>query len=94
MKLTKGGPWVPARIVFADGLWSVVVDGRECGSDADRWRVPYMESVWLFGHRLDADEYLAACAIGAWAKVNDPLSPAASPERPIDLMSVPITSIM
>lgn len=93
VRLVRFGPWVAAKIVNENGLWWVELDGREYGGDADPWRAEHMERVWFHGHRIAEDEYRAALAVSMWARTNAPDHPAATPDRPIDMISVPISSL-
>jgi hypothetical protein len=93
LRLVRFGPWIAARIVNANSLWWVELDGRECGGDADPWKAEHMERVWWHGHRISEDDYRASLAVSAWAKVNAPADPRAKPTEPIDMISIPIESL-
>lgn len=93
----------------AGGRWAVTVDGvpslemYDCTSAEELYAECLMEgvnafshpllSVFLFGREITKEQYDWRLAASRHAKINDPSHPAANPDKPIDLGTVPIASI-
>lgn len=83
VRMVKGGPWVPARIMHEDGMWLVLIDGEPTASVAmaDPWKVPRMEWV-AFANRLDEGQYRALLEARRALPDDHPLK---DPRRPVSL---------
>ena len=89
IKLTKGGPWVPAIIYrpcpieFEPQTFQPVDRHYRLVAEVDGKLVD-MSRVWTSGERITMAEYLFLTADHAWARLYRPDLPEANPERPID----------
>lgn len=83
MRLVKGGPWVPARIMEHDGFWMVMIDGSATAKAASRdpWKVPQMERV-AFSNAITEAEYASLTEQRAALPEDHPLKDAT---KPIDM---------
>jgi hypothetical protein len=94
MRLTRGGPWVPAilyrpcPIEFNPETFQGVdrvyhleaeIDGRPVGLDR----------IWGYGRRIPMAEYLFLKANSAWVRQYAPHLPEANPRQPIDFDTLP-----
>lgn len=87
VRLTKGGPWLGARVMHADGLWLALINGQPTGpAEADPWRCNSMERVALYGRAITEGEYAALLAAAAEAPAGHPLS---DPAAPVDFRRAP-----
>lgn len=86
-RLVKNGPWIAARIVEADGLWLVFVNGVPTSTVAepDPWRVPRMDSV-AWSAAITEAEYHALLEAAQTAPEGHPL---ADPTQPVDFRRAP-----
>lgn len=58
VRLVKGGPRVPARIVEDFGLFSAEIDGKPCGAaDSDPLKADGVMRVWHYGTEIERTEY-------------------------------------
>lgn len=93
LRYRKGGPWVPAEIVFgpprepaepgheldrAPRFW-LWLDGRYI-DDND-----LLHRVWQYGRPIERAEYDYLCAVGAHARSYSTRAPEANPDRRADL---------
>ncbi len=86
LRLVKGGPYVPARIMCDGGMWSAEIDGEQCGApDAEPAAAAGVYRIWTAGRRITEPEYSYRLSLKAWAIQNDPRHPAARPTEAIDL---------
>lgn len=86
IRLVRGGPYVPAEIVHADGEWSAIINGVLQGQPhAQPEKAPGVSKIWLFGKRIDGKEYAYRRAVGDHVAKHDPEHPLATPNQPIDL---------
>ena len=84
VKLVKKGPAVGARIAHGDGNWYATINGEHKIGSEDPELNEFVQQVWLFGRKIDKQEYdflLARCAA---YRLNWPDHPYANPEKPID----------
>lgn len=79
-RLVRNGPWVPARIIEADGLWIVLLNGQPTQPEAgaDPWRVRRMELV-AFSTAISEAEYHDLLA-----HPPEPGTPLDNPKTPVD----------
>ena len=100
IKLVRGGPPVPAQILFDGLLYRVEVNGKLA---PDAWRPDELDPLWgdaaiageafshpllrvvLFGKKVTELEYRYRCELRAWAEKNAPDHSAAKPGEPVDL---------
>jgi hypothetical protein len=87
IRLTKGGPWVGARIVrHDDGRWQAVVNGDpEDEGHVDPARASRVLGIWNHGVKISEDDYHILIGKVAWAMANAPDAPEANPLEKIDL---------
>ena len=84
VKLVRGGPRVPARIVCENGLWSADIDGKPCGAaHEDPLYADGVFRVWQGGKIIDETEYRHMLAIKSWAAEHRPTHPSQNPRKPI-----------
>lgn len=93
VRLVKGGPWVPARILRPcpiDPTCGYPLDRspRDLVAEVDGRPVP-LDRVWLFGTEIDWPEWARLSSITD-AERHVPDSPLANPTQRIDLMRAPI----
>lgn len=103
VKLTRGGPFVPAR-VFRACCCTVEGGGEsvehEWTETCDRFPPPtchvdgveregYMERIRLYGKTIDEAEHDYMVADAAWARDHSPDDPKAKPAEKIDLNKTP-----
>lgn len=83
VRLCKGGPWVPARILHEDDHWLVVIDGVATSEAAHRdpWKAPRMEMV-AFSNAITAAEYASLLEQRRALPEDHPLKDAT---KPIDM---------
>lgn len=83
VRMAKGGPWVPARIMHEDGLWLVLIDGEQTSAAAmaEPWKVPRMEWV-AFSNRIDEAQYRTLLTARQALPADHPLKDAT---RPVDM---------
>jgi hypothetical protein len=96
LKLVRNGPWCPVKIWYGPPAdpedpthlldrswrWQATVDGAE----ADVW------DVWpaVGGRAIDEAEYRYLVNVSRHAKLHDPAYPEATPDKPINLLTVKI----
>ena len=51
-------------------------------------------AIWLFGREITEESYQFRLSVSTWAKQNDPSHPAANPDKPINMATLPIGSIV
>jgi hypothetical protein len=102
VRLVRGGPWVPARIVleptpdpwFPENpmdrpcYWSTVVNGEP----SKLTEIVPGKDVWRiheWGERIDKETYDLMVEQAAWDKRYDPASPLANPDKRVDLSTAP-----
>ena len=89
LKLTKGGPWVPAilyrpcPIEFAPETFQGVDRHYRLVAEIDGKLVD-VARVWTSGERIPLAEYLFMKADHAWVRENAPHLPEANPGQSID----------
>ena len=94
LKLTKGGPWVPAilyrpcPIEFAPETFQAVDRHYRLVAEIDGKLVD-VHRVWTSGERITLAEYLYLKADHAWARQYAPHLPEANPGRAIDFDTLP-----
>ena len=93
-----------------DGRYSVTIGGVTgleswtCGSAEEMFlelvaagenafRHPLL-AIWLFGREVDEETYNLRLATAAWAQEYVPDHPAANPDKPIDLGTLPVSLIV
>lgn len=92
VRMVRGGPWLPARILYEDdtGFWRVEINGTEVGQpDLDPDAHPLLMRVWHHGRRSDELEHELMTATKAWAAKHQPEHPLLHPTTPIDLGALP-----
>lgn len=90
LKLGAGRPWVPARILHQDGLWSAEIDGAPAGlPEEDPDRQEAVMRIWHGGRRSDDSEHAYLAAVKRWAADNQPEHPLLHPTKRIDLNRLP-----
>ena len=90
LRLVRGGPRVPAKIVLVDGLWGAWINGDPCGDmSADPVAADGVLRIWHAGRRISEQDYQHKLNVKAWAQTHAPDHPAANAERPITLASQP-----
>lgn len=58
LRLVRGGPRVPGRILVVDGVFSAVIDGAEFGaSDTEPARADGVMRLWHYGLEIEQAEY-------------------------------------
>ena len=80
----KSGPWMPARTLIADSGWCVEEGGIRHECHRDPAMAPRMMWLWRFGKTCDELEHGLASARVEYARLHDPESPYAHPDRPYD----------
>lgn len=83
-QLVKRGWRVPARILFADGLWRAELDGKLCDAHPDPIYADYVARIWQAGIKIDEQTYHWLLAMKAHARAHEPDHPAANPREAID----------
>lgn len=90
MKLTKGGPRVPARISHDDGVWSAIIDTvPQTPPHADPAHAAGVFRIWHSAERITLEDYSYMVAFRAWAEANQPDHPCLHPTDPIDFNKLP-----
>lgn len=86
-RLVRGGPWVPHRIMEADGYWLLLRNGVPTSAAAmsSYHDVPGMERM-IYARAITEGEYAALLAAAASAADGHPL---ADPSAPVDLRRAP-----
>jgi hypothetical protein len=108
IRRVKNGPWIAAEIIITNGMVFATEDNVpsfeglqltelanmivEAVMGGDAFRHPVLRTLW-FGVPIDAAEYKHLLALAAWARANAPSHPAANPDRPISMHTIPITDI-
>ncbi len=78
IRVVKGGPWVPARIVHDFGHWWAEINGREVGKKTeDPLTADQVLRIWHFGREIDQNEYRRLLRI--------PAAERPDPTKPVDL---------
>ncbi len=89
LRLVRGGPHVPAAIMF-DGLqWQAVINGEPREAHADPAFAPDVFRIWHGGRTCTETEYRYRLQLQAWAAKHAPAHPAARPRDRIDLPNLP-----
>lgn len=90
MRLVARGPFVAAEIHRQDdGRWCATINGAVAEAHLDPAQAEGVFRVWHYGHRIDASEHAFLVERAAWARIHDPDSPEANPERPINIGALP-----
>ena len=105
IRRVRSGPWIAAELQIADGQIAVteeretIIAGIPLETLPDLWVEAHIEGeafrhpllrLLLFGVPIEAPEYNHMLATAAWARSNARSHPAANPDRPIDLGTIPI----
>lgn len=101
LKLTKGGVFVGARIVYAptsdpltgepldrSWLWAGEINGRPDPSPSPE-PTPRVWRIWHSGDRISEAEFHFLVADRRWSEENAPHLPEAQPTRAVDLNAIP-----
>ena len=99
-RLVKDGPWLAAKIFptpchcTVNGgddnephLWKITCDRYphpKLSAEVDG-EISDPSRVWGYSNEIDRDEYQYLLQSSAWDKENDPDSPYANPDKPVDL---------
>lgn len=79
VRMVRKGPWVAARIGQRFGFWFAEINGTGCGAtDPDPAKADGVYRVWSTGAVITKTEFEALLR-----------KPPASPDKPIDLGSIP-----
>lgn len=89
MKLVKGGPLVPCRILHGDEGWFAVIDGKAYPPHPDPAYEPYVMRVWHSAQHSDEATYSYLTALKAWAAENAPDHPSMHPRHPVNIALLP-----
>lgn len=94
VKLVKKGPEVAAEIITAEingeKWWSCIINNVEqLPPNPDPELHEGVQKVWLFGRKIDEQEYTFLLERYRWHKQHMPEHPFANPEKPIDLRLMP-----
>ncbi len=82
VRLVKGAPWVPARIMEQDGWWLVLIDGEATGpAGREAWKVAQMERV-AFSNAITGAQYASLLEQRRALPADHPLKDAT---KPIDM---------
>ena len=103
------GPWVGVEVSLQDGMIYVVEDGApvahgvpaaalgdlmgDLTAEGSAFSHP-IARILLWSERITEGEYRLLLARANWALVNSPESPAANPNKPIDVNSIPISDLI
>ena len=101
LRLVKGGPFVPARIIRichctigAEGdrphEWFFTCDRYPPLSAEINGQEADVARVWAYGRKIKPSEYDHLTALREWAKRHAPQEPEANPRHAPDLMSMAI----
>lgn len=101
LRLVKGGPKVPARIIHAPATdpltgetldrsywWSAEISGKPAGEPSMQPTDEVMR-IWLFGEPITEADYRYEVADMDWCLAHAPAEPKANPRQRIDLASLP-----
>lgn len=90
IRLVRGGPWVGAEIRCESGIWTGLIDGQPGEtSDADPAAAQHVFRIWHSGEIIPEHEHAFLLSRAAWARLHAPDDPAANPNQPIRLDSLP-----
>lgn len=89
LRLVRRGPYVPARIVLEEGLWQVILNGAPSGKHEHPWAIAWMHKVWPYAETIMESDYDYMLAYAQWAEKHAPEDPAARPNEPIDVTTLP-----
>ena len=89
IRLVRAGPFVPAKITHAGGLWCCTINGEERTRADNPWAVADMDRVWFYGQRIAESEYDYMLAMKLFAERHQPEHPSANPRKAIDLRLLP-----
>ena len=84
LRLVKGGPYLPARIMCQDGLWWAVIAGVARAKHADPAYAPDLYRIWHGGDFITGAEYATAMKV-----LQSPSTPRLPANRKIDLTKLP-----
>lgn len=87
IRMVKGGPWVPVRIVAAlRAKRRRVVFYAYLGD-----KVVDIDRVWprAYGNKIEKSEWEYMLKLGRWASAYEPDNPAAQPTKAVDLNKQP-----
>lgn len=92
MKLVKRGPYVPARIQKDEnGRWLATIDGKDqFPPHEDPILASGVLRIWHSATEIQFHEYDYLIQLGEYARAHAPDSPAANPNKPIDLLTLPL----
>jgi len=89
LRFARGGPWMPARIIFAADLWGAEINGRPAGlPHRDPHMAPGVMRVWQGGRRINAEDYAYLLTLLEYAQ-DHPAHPMADPCSRIDVSRLP-----
>lgn len=89
-RLVKNGVRLAARITHENGFWSVTIDGEPKGLPTpDPVGNQTLMKVWAYAERIGESEYQYLLDRAAWAKLHAPHDPYATPDKPINLGTIP-----
>ena len=74
MKLSRGGPQVPAQIRKIDGLWSAVINGEAFPPASDPAAAPRVFTIWHSAEEITEAEYRRRLAESKQAPPDHPLA--------------------
>lgn len=80
-KKVRGGVFVPARIYMSDGVMLCEVAGVE--------EDPLLEWTYLAARPIRENRYNYMMDVREWEIQNNPSSPIANPEKPVDWRTIP-----
>lgn len=83
VKLCRGGPKLPCRIVHENCLWWAEVNGERHLAAADPEQSETVLRVWQHGERSDASEFDYLNALREWARASQPEHPLLHPLRSV-----------
>jgi len=85
VRVVKGGPLVPAAIIYEFGVWRAVISGEEFDAREDPLRAEKVLFIWHgFREQITRDEYLQRLGLAA-----DHTHPSSRPREVIDLATEP-----
>lgn len=86
LRLVKKGPEVGAEIIFDPftATWSVDINGETHPPSIDPQLNDQLQQVWLFGRRIDQQEYDFLLARYKHYLAHDPSHPFANPDKAVD----------
>lgn len=106
VRRVRNGPLIACEITVNGGVVSIAEDGKTSATpipltDVDEtlieWATgetlhPVMRAL-MFGQPIEEPEYRYLLTMGAWAREHAPSHPAAKPDEPIDINTIPIDMI-